>query len=74
MNRNKLKGMKRAVVQNFVRILLLASIVVVSGYLIYRADGSKNVCPTETICSKCSKVNSCTLPAAKEYKESKKDN
>lgn len=71
MNRNilDLMGMKSAVVRNLLRILLLLSVVIVSGYLIYRADNTKNTCPTETVCSKCSKVNSCSLPAAKEYKE-----
>jgi hypothetical protein len=62
--------MKGFVMKNAIRYVVLVVIVVISGYLIFNSNGSdNNACQAESVCGKCSKVNSCSLPAAKEYKK-----
>ena len=55
-----------------IRYVVLVAIVVVSGYLLFNntSGSDNNACQAESICGKCDKVNTCSLPAAREYKKS----
>ncbi len=55
-----------------IRIFLLVTIMLVSGYLTFRNTNNHNSkCKIESPCSTCSKFNSCSLPEAKKYKMDK---
>jgi len=65
--------MKENVMKKAIRYVVLVAIVVVSGYLLFNntSGSDNNACQTESICGKCDKVNTCSLPAAKVYKKNK---
>jgi hypothetical protein len=49
------------------RNVILSGIVITSGYLIFK-EKSKKPCNFDFACKKCKKLDSCTLPEAKELK------
>ena len=63
--------MNKHLTQKILRYFVLLIVVLISGYLVYRSENS-NSCQQESICNKCSKVSTCSLPAAKDFKETQK--
>jgi hypothetical protein len=62
--------MTRKFVNKILRVAILVAVMAISGYLVYHRETGKatKVSPN---CANCSKVGSCTLPQAKDFKDNK---
>jgi hypothetical protein len=49
------------------RVFILLAVMAISGYIMYQKSGN-TAAKSPSPCSSCSKVSSCDLPHAKEFK------
>jgi hypothetical protein len=59
--------MNSSKISKIIRIFILLAIMAISGYIMYQKS-SNTAAKSPSPCSSCSKVSSCDLPDAKEFK------
>jgi hypothetical protein len=62
--------MKRSFVNKTLRVIILLTVMAISGYIVYHREAGKATKAAPN-CANCSKVGTCTLPEAKEFKGEK---